>query len=202
MDAYFARSTCPATGTGNISASVSLLVGGTATVTATGTVNVGAVSPLTNTATIAVPAGTTDPNPANNSATETTPVAPIEFYAVTPCRLADTRGATGTSGGPALQANATRDFPAGGLCTIPADARAVAITLTVTQETEAGNLRLYPAGAPLPTASTINFLAGKARANNAIVALGSGGQITVRCDMSVGSTGSTHFLFDVTGYFR
>ena len=32
------------------------------------------------------------------------------------------------------------------------------------------------------------------------MALGTGGQISVQCDMP--STGTTHFLFDVYGYFK
>jgi hypothetical protein len=78
----------------------------------------------------------------------------------------------------------------------------VAVNVTVVGETDTGNLRIYPAGSPLPTASTINFAVGKVRANNAIIPLGVGGQITVRCDMAVASTGQTHFLLDVTGYFQ
>jgi hypothetical protein len=51
-------------------------------------------------------------------------------------------------------------------------------------------------------ADGVNFAAGRSRANNAIVPLGSGGRIEVRCDMPAGSTGSTHFVFDVAGYFK
>jgi uncharacterized repeat protein (TIGR01451 family) len=197
-----AGSTCPASGSGNIAASVDLLPSGTATFTATGTVDPGTLGPLVNTATIAPPGSVTDPNPGNNSSTETTVVGPIQFFTLAPCRLADTRTTPGPSGGPALQANSTRTFPVGGLCNVPADARAVAITLTVVQETEAGNLRMFPTGEPVPTASVINFVAGLVRANNAIIKLGAGGQIDVRCDMVPGSSGTTHFLFDTTGYFR
>jgi hypothetical protein len=130
------------------------------------------------------------------------PPAPAQFFNVTPCRLADTRNPPGPSGGPALQANATRTFPVGGLCSVPADARAVALILTVVQETEVGDLRLYPAGGILPTASAINFAANHTKANNAVIPLYTSGQIAVRCDMAAGSTGSTHFLVDVLGYFR
>ncbi len=130
------------------------------------------------------------------------PPAPAQFFSLTPCRLADTRNPVGPSGGPALQANSTRTFPVGGLCSVPADARAVALILTVVEETELGDLRLYPAGGILPTASAINFTANQTKANNAVIPLGASGQIAVRCDMAPGSTGSTHFLFDVSGYFR
>lgn len=124
------------------------------------------------------------------------------YYALTPCRAADTRGPGGTSGGPALGANTTRTFPVTGLCGVPSTAAAVALNVTVVGETDFGDLRLYPTGGSVPASSTINFAVGKVRANNAIIPLGVGGQITVQCDMPLGSTGQTHFLFDVYGYFR
>ena len=120
------------------------------------------------------------------------------FYALTPCRLADTRSADP----PALLANSSRDFDVADLCAIPADALSVAIVLTAVQPTDVGDLRLYPAGSPLPLASSINFATGRTRANNAIVQLGTGGSITVHCDMPPGSTGQTHFVMDAFGYFK
>lgn len=124
------------------------------------------------------------------------------FFALPPCRVADTRGAIGPSGGPALAANSTRTFPVSGICLIPSTAKAVAVNVTVVGVTDTGDLRIYPAGSPLPIASTINFALGKVRANNAIIPLGVGGQIAVRCDMAPASTGQTHFLLDVTGYLQ
>ncbi len=124
------------------------------------------------------------------------------FFTVTPCRMADTRNPAGPSGGPALGADTIRRFPVTGVCGIPSTATAVALIVAVVDETDVGNLRLYPAGSPAPGSSTINFAVQKARANNAIIALGSGGQIAVQCNMPPGSTGQTHFLFDVTGYFQ
>src|SRR5207248_977859 len=64
-------SSCPASGSGNISASVNLLSGGTATFTVDATVAGNATGSIVNTATIAPPAGVTDPNLANNTATDT-----------------------------------------------------------------------------------------------------------------------------------
>ena len=83
---------------------------------------------------------------------------------------------------------------------IPPDAKAVAVIVTVVGPTAPGNLRLFAAGAPEPLASTINFAAGVVRANNAVIPLGAGGEIAVRCDMA--GAGSTHFLFDAFGYFK
>jgi len=128
--------------------------------------------------------------------------APGKFFTLPPCRVADTRNPPGPSGGPALAANITRSFPAAGLCGIPSDARAIAINVTVTQETDFGDLRLYPTGGPPPGSSTINFVVNKDRANNAIIPLGTGGQISTQCDMPPGSMGTTHFLYDVYGYFK
>jgi hypothetical protein len=70
--------------------------------------------------------------------------------------------------------------------------------VTVVATTE-GYLTLYPAGAPLPLASTINFRAGIVRANNAVLPLGESGQIVVYCGTP---SGSTDFVLDVTGWFE
>jgi hypothetical protein len=75
----------------------------------------------------------------------------------------------------------------------------VAVILAVVRPTDGGDLRLYPAGGAAPLASAINFRPGIVRANNAIVPLGAGGQISVQCDMP---SGSTDFFFDVYGYFQ
>jgi hypothetical protein len=74
--------------------------------------------------------------------------------------------------------------------------------MAVVRPTDFGDLRLYPAGGAAPLASAINFRPGIVRANNAVVPLGSGGQISVQCDMPPGSTGVTDFFFDVYGYFQ
>jgi len=92
------------------------------------------------------------------------PSGPLRFHTVTPCRLADTRGPAGPAGAPALSANATRTFPVTGVCGVPSSAKAAVLNVTVVAPQAAGNLRLFPAGAPVPGASTINFSAGQVRA--------------------------------------
>src|SRR6266550_2093186 len=77
-----AGSSCPASGSGNIAASVNLLNGGTATFTVNATVAGGASGTIANTATIAVPVGVTDPNPVNNSATDTDTIALVADLAI------------------------------------------------------------------------------------------------------------------------
>jgi hypothetical protein len=127
------------------------------------------------------------------------PTPGLSYFTVSPCRVADTRNAPGPSGGPALSANTVRTFPVTGLCGIPSSAKAVAINLAVFLPSDAGDLRLFPAGSPAPLASAINFRTGIVRANNAIIPVGVGGEITVQCDMP---SGSTNFFFDVFGYFQ
>jgi hypothetical protein len=113
--------------------------------------------------------------------------------------VADTRNPDGLSGGPALVANTVRIFPVANLCGIPSSAIAVAINLAVVLPSDDGDLRLYPTGGTAPLASAINFRPGIVRANNAVIRLGAGGQISVQCDML---SGGTHFFFDVYGYFE
>ena len=92
-----------------------------------------------------------------------------------------------------------RTFVAAGSCGIPPTAAALSLNVAVTQGGSAGNLRLYPAGTPTPTATTINYGAGKTRSNNAIVALGDSGDFTVWCDQVDGGVDA---IFDVYGYFE
>ena len=63
----------PAAGTGNVSTQVDLTSGASATVTISGTVPGGTTGPIANTVSVAPPAGTVDPTPGNNTATNTNP---------------------------------------------------------------------------------------------------------------------------------
>ena len=125
--------------------------------------------------------------------------SPSSFYTLTPCRLVDTRNATGPFGGPALAAGETRSFAlAQGACGVPADATAVAVNVTVTGQTAAGALTLFPGSGVAPVTTTISFAAGKTRANNALVGL-AGGVLSVTARQA---SGSVHVIVDVSGYFR
>jgi uncharacterized repeat protein (TIGR01451 family) len=183
-------------GSGSISTTVSLPPGGSVTYTVTGTVAPSATGTLVNTATVTPPGGVTDPTFGDNSATDADALD-LGYYTLVPCRLADTRAAEG----PALSANATRTFPVSGLCGVPSDATAVAIVFAVVNESDFGHLTLYPAGVAPPLASSINFVINQTRTNNAVMPLGTNGQIDVQCTMSSGS-GTTHFVLDVYGYFK
>jgi hypothetical protein len=121
------------------------------------------------------------------------PPTSLSFFTVAPCRAADTR----LEGGP-VAAGADRPFAIAGSCAVPITARAVSLNLTVTQPTAQGNVRLFPAGGAAPLASTVNYVAGQTRANNAVIGLGVDGKVTARCQPS----GATHLILDVNGYFE
>jgi uncharacterized repeat protein (TIGR01451 family) len=144
---------------------------------------------------------TDDPAAAGpNDPTSFVVVSPtMSFYTLAPCRLLDTRNAVGTYGGPALAAGGDRVFPLRGQCDVPATARALSVNLTVTQSTANGNLRLYAAGTPLPGVSTINYVAGQTRANDAVAPLNGLGELAVRCSQAAGTA---HVILDVNGYFE
>ena len=122
----------------------------------------------------------------------------LDFYTVTPCRVADTRGPAGPFGGPALVVGADRTFPISGQCGIPADAKAVAFNFTVTEPTSGGDLQIAPTGGLLAL-PTLWYSAGQTRAKNTVLALGSSGEIVTRLDQS---GGTAQLVIDVVGFFR
>ena len=159
--------------------------------------------PGTSTPTPVVPTPTPTRTPTTTpSVTPTlTPVGVpgARFYTLTPCRIADTRLPNGPQGGPALVAGAVRNFGVGGICGVSPTAKSVAVNVTVVNATAIGNLTLYPAGSSPPLASTLNYRASAARANNAVVPLGTSGAISVFCSMP---SGTADFILDVTGYLE
>ena len=128
-----------------------------------------------------------------------TNVPAVDFYTVSPCRVFDTRAVGARRPGRRSPAASTYDFTmVGGTCGVPSGAKAVSLNVTVTQPTAAGNVRLYASGAPAPLASTLNYVAGLTRANNAVAPLSAAGKLAVRCAPS----GTAHVIVDVNGYFQ
>lgn len=125
---------------------------------------------------------------------------PAAFTPVTPCRVLDTRDPAGPWGGPSLQPGASRDFAIAGRCGVPPDAVAVAANVTVAGATAPGSLRIGPAGAA-PSLETIDFHAGIARANNAILGLfgAPAGTISVTSGFA---SGTADVVIDVNGWWR
>ena len=132
---------------------------------------------------------------------------PFQFFPLSPCRVADTRGAAGTNGGPAVTSNTTRLFRMQGNCGVPVGAKAVSVNVTVVGPGSAGWLGVYPATGFSGT-STINFNAGEfAIANGAIVPVstvsGAGDMdLSVFWGNYTGTNPTTHVLVDITGYFQ
>ncbi len=187
----------------NFVAPATVTIGGT---TATGVVVTG---PTTITATTSAhAAGVVDVVVQTNTMTATltngyfyfTPPAAASFYTLTPCRLVDTRNASGPLGGPTLSASGQRSFTLTGACGVPASAKAISVNVAVTGPAASGFLKLYPGDGLAPLASSINFSAGQTRANNAIVLLATDGSGSLR--VQNGSTGTVHFILDVNGYFE
>ncbi|WP_346288678.1 IPTL-CTERM sorting domain-containing protein [Zoogloea sp.] len=75
--------TCTAAGSGSIHDTVNLPAGGSVTYTVSATIGAGATGTLSNTATVSVSGGVTDPNPANNSATDTDTLSPRADLSIT-----------------------------------------------------------------------------------------------------------------------
>jgi uncharacterized repeat protein (TIGR01451 family) len=195
-----AGSSCTASGSGNVDQMVSLIVAGTATYTVHATVVASATRLVANTATIAAPSTVDDPNQANNAATVVTLLQrQLAFHTVSPCRVVATRGVAGPVGAPSLSANFSRSFPVAGRCGIPATAWAVSLNATVANPTAPGNLRIYPAGTPVPGSSTLNYSGSQTRANSMVTSLGPAGDLGVFCGQA---SGTAEFIVDVNGYFE
>ena len=120
----------------------------------------------------------------------------LEFYPLTPCRVADTRNATGALGGPSLTGAVARAFPVqSSACDIPATAKAYSLNITAVPHGSLGYLTTWPTGQAQPVVSTLNATTGAVTANAAIVPAGSGG------DISVLVSDASDVILDVNGYF-
>jgi len=123
------------------------------------------------------------------------------FHTLAPCRVFDTRDSLGTAAGaPILAAGEVRTISPAGRCGIPGTARALSVNATVTQPAGTGDLLLYPADlSTAPVASTISFAPGKTRANNSLLLLATNG---TGFKVVNNSSGTVHFILDVSGWFE
>lgn len=119
----------------------------------------------------------------------------LAFYPMTPCRVVDTRNATGPLGGPIMNAAETRTFPLPDACSIPASAMAYSLNFTGVPSGPLGYLTTWPSGATQPVVSTLNAPTGLVTANAAILPAGAGGAIDVY------TSAKTHVVIDINGYF-
>ncbi len=119
---------------------------------------------------------------------------PLQFVAVTPCRLVDTRQ---RGGGGAIPGGTSRSFPIPqeGGCNIPVSAAAYSLNVTVVPSGPLGYLTLWPTGQPKPLVATLNSVDGRVKANAAIVPAGDQGAISIYV------TDMTDVVLDINGYF-
>lgn len=120
----------------------------------------------------------------------------LEFYPLTPCRIADTRNPNGPFGGPYLAGGAGRAFPIlSSDCKVPSNAQAYSLNLTAVPHATIGYLSTWPTGYAQPYVSTLNSSTGAVVANAAIVPAGSNGEI------SIYTSDDTDLVIDIDGYF-
>ena len=121
------------------------------------------------------------------------------YVPVNPARILDTRDGTGTGGavgqsgpGGVIQLGVT------GVGGVPATGvTAVVLNMTVARATGPESyLTVWPAGAPRPTASNLNFSGGPATTNLVIAQVGVDGKVSV-----YNNVGSTDVIADVQGWF-
>ncbi len=124
------------------------------------------------------------------------PVA-LQFVPVTPCRVVDTRGATGQFGGPVMAGGTQRDFPipVGPCPGIPSNASAYALNFTAVPRQTLNFLTAWATGLTQPLISTLNSGDGRVKANAAVVTAGDNQSVSVYV------TDTTDVIIDINGYF-
>ncbi len=127
------------------------------------------------------------------------PGAAASFTALDPTRLLDTRSAQGISTKTRIPAAGQVDLKVAAVGGVPADATAVALTVTAVNATKSTDIRVYPATsdtATVPIISNLNLGSGPGVPNVVIVKLGEGGVVRLR-----NQSGEVHLLADVAGYY-
>jgi len=124
------------------------------------------------------------------------------YVPITPCRVMDTRPApvgVGARSTP-LTGNETYTIAvlgSNGQCSVPVDASAVAMNVTVVNPTGASFLTVFPADAAQPLASSLNWVAGQGATPNAVVSdVSADGKVSF-----FNNSGSVDVIADVVGYF-
>jgi subtilisin family serine protease len=117
------------------------------------------------------------------------------YFPVTPARIMDSRTGNGTTASP-FAGGVTRSLQVTGRGGVPASGvEAVVMNVTVTNPTIASHVTVWPSGT-IPTASNLNFVAGKTRPNLVTVGVSGSGTVNFRLD-----NGSADVIADVVGYY-
>ncbi|HEX6096958.1 MAG TPA: PKD domain-containing protein [Thermoanaerobaculia bacterium] len=122
---------------------------------------------------------------------------PLRFTALDPCRAFDSRIT-----GPALSGGVRQDIDVAWNCGVPAGATATAHNLTAVNPalTGGGNIRLWPSNLAIPNTSVLNVIHGLNRGNFTYTELGTTQGAARDLALQL-STGTSHFVLDVHGYF-
>jgi hypothetical protein len=118
------------------------------------------------------------------------------YTALNPARILDTR--TGIGGGVGMvRGGSSIPVQIWGSGGVPTGAASVAVTITIVAPTGSGDVSAYPDGISKPLVSTLNFVRGQTKANQAIVKVGSDGRIR----LSVNGNLSGYLVVDVAGWY-
>jgi uncharacterized protein (DUF1501 family) len=121
------------------------------------------------------------------------------FTSLAPARILDTRSGQGAPAGGVGQ-DQFIDLQVAGQGGVSNDADTVVLNVTVTEPSGEGFVTVWPTGSAMPTASNLNFVPGQTVPNLVIAKLGSGmggGRVSL-----YNSSGTSHLIADVLGYFR
>ncbi|GAA0678952.1 hypothetical protein GCM10010193_35590 [Kitasatospora atroaurantiaca] len=124
------------------------------------------------------------------------PEKPSSLNRTTPTRVLDTRYGTGSPQQTQVGNGATVDLQVTGTAGVPAGATAVMLNVTAAAPASAGYVTVYPTGSARPTASNLNFGAGRDTANLVIVPIGKDGKVSLY-NFSAG----VGLVADLVGYF-
>jgi hypothetical protein len=118
------------------------------------------------------------------------------FNTIDPERLLDTRVGVGAPA-TAVGEQQVLTVQIAGRGSIPADATAVLMNVTVDAPTRGGYVTVFPAGEAVPSTSNINMPADKTVPNLVAMRLGAGGAVSF-----FNAFGESHLLADVTAFAR
>jgi alpha-tubulin suppressor-like RCC1 family protein len=118
------------------------------------------------------------------------------FSFTAPTRILDTRSGTGAPKAQ-LGDGQSINVKVAGIAGVPADAKAVTLTLTAVAPSASGYMTVWPSGSEKPVVSNINYAGGVNIANQVTAPIGADGSISL---FNAGS--KTDAIFDIIGYYK
>ncbi|MDP1807185.1 MAG: hypothetical protein Q8K72_18555, partial [Acidimicrobiales bacterium] len=118
------------------------------------------------------------------------------YHPLAPARVLDTRFGEGAPTGP-LAGGMPMNLQVTGRGGVPATGvTAVILNVIAVEPAVGGFLTVWPAGAPLPLASNLNFATGQTVPNLVVVKVGAGGEVSI-----YNGGGTAHLVADVAGWY-